>query len=133
MKVLKRIDTVVERRLLINWRVCPDVAATRVPPPFEPQIVNGYAIVGLCLIRLGSTRPSGLPTWTGVSTENVAHRIAVQRATSTGIERGVYIPRRDTDSWLTVAAAGRVFPGAHHRASFTVNENDGRYDRRRRP
>ena len=41
---------------------------------------------------------------------------------------GVYIPRRDTDSRLSVLLGGRLFPGEHHRAHLDVTEGDGRYD-----
>jgi hypothetical protein len=41
-----------------------------------------------------------------------------------GTESGVYIPRRDTDSRLTVVLGGRAFPGVHSRARFTVAETD---------
>jgi hypothetical protein len=34
----------------------------------------------------------------------------------------VYIPRRDSDSAVSVIAGGRLFPGEHHRASFDVRE-----------
>jgi hypothetical protein len=34
----------------------------------------------------------------------------------------VYIPRRDTQSRLTTLLGGRVFPGAHHHARFSVTE-----------
>jgi hypothetical protein len=58
----------------------------------------------------------------GLRTENAAHRIAVEWDTPDGPARGVYIPRRDTSSWATVIAGGRLFPGEHHRARFAVDE-----------
>ncbi len=36
---------------------------------------------------------------------------------------GVFIPRRDTSSLLNTLVGGRVFPGVHHRASFSVKES----------
>ena len=44
----------------------------------RPQLVEGRAVAGICLIRLGSLRPKGLPASLGVTTENAAHRIAVE-------------------------------------------------------
>jgi hypothetical protein len=41
-------------------------------------------------------------------------------------QEGVFIPRRDTNSQLNYLLGGRVFPGEHHRAEFTVSDNDGR-------
>ena len=40
---------------------------------------------------------------------------------------GVYIPRRDTNSRLNSLAGGRVFPGIHHHARFTVVEHNDHY------
>ena len=43
------------------------------------------------------------------------------------VREGVFVPRRDTSSWLNFALGGRLFPGVHHHARFDVDENDGRY------
>lgn len=115
---------VVERRLLVNYRVDPEVVARTLPPPFRPQVVGDLAVAGICLIRMGSLRPRGFPARMGVRSENAAHRVAVEWDTDHGVERGVYIPRRDTDAALNVLVGGRLFPGEHHRARFDVHETD---------
>lgn len=62
----------------------------------------------------------------GISSENAAHRVAVDWTSGDGSPRtGVYIPRRDTNSSLVLMAGGRVFPGHHHKARFDV-QDDGR-------
>jgi hypothetical protein len=82
--------------------------------------------VGICLIRLEQIRPAGLPRMLGLSSENAAHRIAVEWTDPAGIQReGVYIPRRDTGSFLNRVAGGRVFPGEHHPARFSVLDIGG--------
>jgi hypothetical protein len=116
------MSSVIERRLLVNYRVDPEVAARLLPAPLRPQLVNGWAVAGICLIRLGRLRPSWMPGWAGMRTENAAHRVAVEWDGMSGRQSGVYIPRRDSDSVATVLAGGRLFPGAHHRASFDVRE-----------
>ena len=116
------MSSVIERRLLVNYRVDPDVAAPLLPAPLRPKLVNGWAVAGICLIRLGRLRPSRLPGWAGMRTENAAHRIAVEWDGAGGRRSGVYIPRRDSDSMATVLAGGRLFPGEHHHASFDVRE-----------
>jgi hypothetical protein len=55
------MSSVIERRLLVNYRVAPEVAAGLLPAPMRPQLVNGWAVAGICLIRLGRLRHSGLP------------------------------------------------------------------------
>src|SRR5215469_18843154 len=69
---------VIKRRFLINFRVQPEVMKGILPPPFELKLHRGYAIAGICLIRLESIRPWGLPGFIGLSGENAAHRVAVQ-------------------------------------------------------
>lgn len=116
------MSSVIERRLLVNYRLDPEVAARLLPTPLRPHLVNGWAVAGICLIRLGQLRPGWVPGWAGMRTENAAHRVAVEWDGTGGRQSGVYIPRRDTDSVVTVLAGGRLFPGEHHRASFDVRE-----------
>lgn len=121
------IKGVIERRILANYRVDPEVLRRFLPPPFRPQLVGDYGVAGVCLIRLRDVRPKALPCAPGIGSENAAHRVAVVWDEN-GIERnGVYIPRRDTDSILNHMAGGRLFPGVHHLAEFTVEEDDRRY------
>jgi hypothetical protein len=116
------MSSVVERRLLVNYRVDPDTAASVVPPPMRPQLVGGWAVAGICLIRLGQLRPGWLPSWAGLRSENAAHRIAVEWDGPRGRSTGVYISRRDSGSITNVLAGGRLFPGEHSLARFDVRE-----------
>jgi hypothetical protein len=117
----------IERRILVNYRVDPDALSAVLPQPFRPALVGEYGIAGICLIRLGGIRPAGLPAAMGVTSENAAHRVAVEWDTDDGPVGGVYIPRRDTSSRLGALLGGRVFPGWQHRARFQVDEGDGCY------
>jgi uncharacterized protein YqjF (DUF2071 family) len=116
----------IRRRLLVNFRADPAVVQRLLPAPFRPKLHAGQAIVGVCLIRLEEIRPSGLPAMLGLASENAAHRMTVLWTDDAHAEReGVYIPRRDTGSWLNRLAGGRIFPGEHHPARFDVRD-DGR-------
>ena len=117
------IRGIIDRRILVNYRVDPRVLAPLLPPPFRPMVVRGAGIVGICLIRLKRVRPAYLPPWLGISSENAAHRMAVEWDDTGVVREGVYIRRRDTNSWLNVLAGGRIFPGVHHHARFVVNES----------
>lgn len=158
----------IDRRILLNYRVAADAMAAVLPEPFEPLTVDGYAVGGICLIRLRDLRPRGLPAAVGVGSENAAHRVAVEwereDSTAAGSARedstaadgaredstaadgvredstaasgareegslaeGVYVPRRDTSSWLFAASGGRLFSDHHSLATFDVTEGDGRY------
>jgi hypothetical protein len=122
------IDSTIERRVLVNFRVEPTVLEQMLPAPFRPSVVHGWAVGGICLIRLAQVRPATAPRWTGLATENAAHRFGVEWDTPDGPCRGVYIPRRDTDSALTAALGGRVFAGLHERARFDVTDDGERLE-----
>lgn len=113
---------IIDRRILVNYRVDPDVLAHVLPPPFEPKCVHGFGIAGICLIRLKQIRPRFFPAPLGITSENAAHRIAVQWMADGQLREGVYIPRRDTSSHLSTLVGGRLFPGVHHIAKFTVDD-----------
>src|SRR5687767_10396817 len=116
------IRGVIDRRILVNYRVDRGVLAATLPAPFRPKLHRGHGMVGICLIRLRGVRPRFVPSWLGVSSENAAHRTAVEWDDGGRVREGVYVRRRDTDSRLNALAGGRVFPGIHSRAAFTVRE-----------
>lgn len=120
----QRINCTIERRLLVNYRIDPDLVAEQLPSPLRPQVVHGWAVGGVCFIRLANTRPAYLPRFLGIRSENVAHRYAVEWDDQNETRTGVYVPRRDTDSLLTSIAGGRLFPGRYHLAQFSVVEED---------
>lgn len=96
----------------------------QLPARFTPKLQNGYAVAGICLIKLEHIRPKRVPAAFGVSSENAAHRIAVTWQDEKGIQQeGVFIPRRDTDSLINSLFGGHLFPGEHHRALFDVSES----------
>ena len=122
------IRGIIDRRILVNYHVDPSVLAPLLPDPFRPKTVHGVGMVGICLIRLQKVRPAFLPSWFGISSENAAHRTAVEWDDNGTVRDGVYVRRRDTDSWLNSLAGGRLFPGIHHHAKFTVQESADRFE-----
>ncbi|MEO5929204.1 MAG: DUF2071 domain-containing protein [Candidatus Kapaibacterium sp.] len=123
------IQGIIRRRLLVNFRVNADVMRRFLPAPFRPKLYDGHAIAGICLIRLEGIHPAGMPEFIGISSENAAHRIAVEWTDGNGGNlEGVFIPRRDTGSRLNYIAGGRLFPGVHHFASFTITDDGAHID-----
>jgi len=122
------IQGVIRRRILVNYRVDPGVMQLQLPSRFRPKLHAGYAIAGICLIRLERIRPRFVPGALGVSSENAAHRMAVCWQDAGADREGVFIPRRDTGSTLNHLAGGRLFPGEHNHARFTVCEDRGAID-----
>src|SRR4051794_28662167 len=120
---LPTIQGIIRRRILANFRIDPQIMQRHIPTRFRPKIQNGYAVAGICLIRLEHIRPKLMPEIVGLSSENAAHRVAVLWDDDGTIREGVFISRRDTDSKLNQLLGGRVFPGEHHHASFKVSES----------
>ncbi|MGB0373216.1 MAG: DUF2071 domain-containing protein [Opitutales bacterium] len=121
------ISGVIRRRILLNYRVSPEVAQQVLPEGFRPKVYRGYAIAGVCLIRLEELRPKGMPALIGISCENSAHRIAVEWEGHDGrLMDGVFVPRRDTNTRFMSWAGGRIFPGAHHFSQFQIVDEGGR-------
>ena len=120
------MDSVVKRRLLVNYRIEPAVVAPLLPAGFRPQLVSGWAVGGVCAIRLGSLRPRGLPATLGLTSEGCAHRFAVEWNDGDTVHHGVFIARRESGSRINVLAGDRLFPGRLAPARFDVEESGDR-------
>ncbi len=124
---IKYVRAVMTRRILVNFRVRPEALQAVLPAPFRPKLINGWGLGGICLIKLQHLRPWFLPDFVGTSSENAAHRIAVEWTEAGVIQSGVFIPRRDTNSVVNLLAGGRLFPGAHHFARFQCAETEQQF------
>ena len=121
---LPTIQGVIRRRILANFRVDPKVMQRQLPSRFTPKLHEGFAVAGICLIRLEHMRPMLMPEIIGLNSENAAHRVAVLWDDDGITREGVFISRRDTNSQLNHLLGGRIFPGEHHQASFSVAESE---------
>jgi hypothetical protein len=124
MSAFRSVEGRIERRLLLNMRVEAGAVSNVLPAPFRPQTVDGWAIAGVCLIRLTGLRPTGVPGIVGLTSENAAHRIAVEWDDHGQIRTGVWIPQRHTSSRLSVALGGLAFSAVHSLATFEVDDSD---------
>ncbi|HKS36706.1 MAG TPA: DUF2071 domain-containing protein [Verrucomicrobiae bacterium] len=122
------VHAVMARRILLNFRVQPDSVAPWLPPPFRPRLIKGWAMAGICLIRLEQMRPAWLPRGCGMASENAAHRIAVEWTENGRAREGVFIPRRDTNSLINRIVGGRLFPGVHHAAAFRCDQRGAQFE-----
>jgi len=118
------LQGIIKRRFLINFRADPRVIQQILPAPFRPKLHRGYAIAGICLIRLEAIRPSWLTAPIGISSENAAHRIAVEYYDRKNIlQEGFFISRRDTSSWVNAFVSRKLVQGKYHRARFEIEES----------
>lgn len=118
----------IDRRILVNYKVEPEVIKRLLPAGMEPLVINGYASAGICLLRLKDMGMRYAPRFLRVTSENAAHRFLVRYVHQGREVRGVYIPRRDTDSFLNIAVAGKIFSWPYYPAHFEVSEEKGLYD-----
>jgi Uncharacterized conserved protein (COG2071) len=86
------IRGIIDRRILVNFKVDAGVLSRFLPAPFRPKLINGAGMAGVCLIRLNHIRPRFLPSFLGISSENAAHRIAVEWDQNGQPKEGVFIP-----------------------------------------
>ena len=118
----------IARRILVNFRAQPQVVQALLPAGLRPKLHQGHAMAGVCLIRLEKLRPRFVSPPLGLSSENAAHRFAVEWEEDGAVREGVFIRRRDTTSLLSTLAGGRLFPGEHHAAIFRVREDSESID-----
>ncbi|MFZ6179930.1 DUF2071 domain-containing protein [Nannocystis pusilla] len=122
MSLLDSIHGIIARRVLLNYRLDPAALRKILPTPFRPKLYRGVGIGGVCMIRFRQLRPRMMPAWVGLSSENAAHRIAVEWEQDGVPHEGVYIPQRNTNSWFNATFGGRVFPGIFVRSRFDTEE-----------
>lgn len=127
MTIIRDVRAQLRRRLLISYRLDPEVASSLLPEGFRPQLIGGSALAGVCVLGLESIRPKWMPGRWGLRSENAAHRIAVEWEAPDGVERGVFIVGRHSSAWHPVLFGGRLFPGVHRKARFRVQESGDRY------
>lgn len=125
---LDMIHGTIERRVLLNYRIDPAALQRALPPPFQPKLYRGFGIGGVCMIHFTDLRPRFAPRWLGLSSQNAAHRIAVEWDQDGQRHEGVFIPRRDTNSRFNRILGGRLFPGIFQRSTFQTREEFSRID-----
>ena len=107
------IRGVIERRLLVTYRLDPVVAKQLLPAPLQSRLIGGHAVAGIALARLGRVRPVGVPAVVGLSWESAMHGIAVEWERAGSLHTGVFVVHRD-------GAGGGRRP--HRSPRFTVDE-----------
>ena len=126
MRPIAQVHAHLRRRLLINYRLDAEYANTLLPQTMRPQLVDGSAVAGVCLVGLERVSPVSNRLG-GVRSENAAHRIAVEWDEQGSTAQGVFIFERHSSSLPSVLFGGRAFPGVHRRARFTTFDTDERH------
>ncbi|MCR9203855.1 MAG: DUF2071 domain-containing protein, partial [Halobacteriovoraceae bacterium] len=102
----------IERRILVNYRIDPNILEKLLPDPFRPRIINGYALGGICLIRFKDMRPQVFPSFMGSTSENGTHRFCIEWDDKGQVRKGVFVMQRFTSSKLHEIGSSLLYPGA---------------------
>lgn len=88
----------LEERYLFNFRVEPEVLASRIPVQWlKPRLINGHGVVSFCILKLEHVRLWPIPEPLGVSTTSCAYRCGVIDVSGSSPQPSVYIAGRSTD------------------------------------
>lgn len=115
------IKGLIERRILVNFRVDPAILARVVPSPFRPKVVAGAGIAGICLIRLSGLRPRWLPRFAGLGNSN-------KRGTGTSQHLNFIRLWRAARSQSPFCLSFFGSENAAHRIAVEWDEPDGKRD-----
>jgi len=121
------IRGVIERRILVNYRVDLGKLDTVLPEPFKGREVgeSGKGIGSICLMRLGDARVRFAPEAFGFSVETATHRISAVRNKNGGTEDCVYVPQRVVSSRFCASMGERLLPAELECGDFRVEERNG--------
>ena len=122
---LPALRAIMDRGILVNYRVDPLILDRLVPRPFRVKRIHCWGLASVLLIRLRNSPPTGGPEALGQTTENATYQVAVQRDEDGIAREGVYILSRHTNSRPNALAEWRIFPGAHELARFNIHECGG--------
>ncbi|MEW6073307.1 MAG: hypothetical protein AB1726_12045 [Planctomycetota bacterium] len=109
-------------RLLLLYRLDPAAAQALLPPSCQPVLERGFAIAGLCYTRLDTAKSRWLPR-RGSPSEHLAVRLAVEFAGKRRSERGTWILRRQTSSWIEARCGDKLLRREYERAEFALGED----------
>lgn len=115
---------VVERRLLVNYRVEVENLDAVLSEPFRGREVggSGMGIGSVCLTRVENARPRFAPGFLGIPVETATHRVYARVEGSD--DHCVYVPRRDVSSGFHAFVMGSLLPTEFDRCEFRTEERD---------
>jgi len=116
---------VVERRMLVNYRVDLGKLDTALPGPFRGREVGETrkGIGTVCLTKVEKARPKFAPERAGLSVRSVTHRVPAEIE---GEGRFcAYVPLRGVSSRLCASVGSHALPAEIRCAEFRTEEKEG--------
>ena len=116
--------------LFAHWAVDVRALRSRVPAPFELDLFDGQAWIGIVPFRMTNVAPRGIPPWRFLSE---FPELNVRTYVKVADRPGVYFFSLDAGSSLAVRGARTLLNLPYHLAAMTVTarENAIDYDSRR--
>jgi hypothetical protein len=116
--------------LFAHWRIDRSVLRSKVPPPFELDLFDGEAWIGIVPFRMTNVGPRGVPSLPWVSE---FPELNVRTYVRVGDRPGVYFFSLDAGSAIAVRAARLLLNLPYHAAlmNVTAKGSDIAYESRR--
>lgn len=110
MAIPRSVHARLVERFIFNFRLSPDALNTQLPAPWlKPQVLNGWAVVSFCILKLDRVMISPLPGFLGFETVSCAYRCGVIDSSGDGPQPSVYITDRNTDLPMIARLAPFIF------------------------
>ena len=112
----------VRGRVVVFYRVEPDVARGLLPSELRPRITAGSAIVVLCYTHLGRLETRFLPHRLATS-HHLAYRVSAEAAGENGPTCSTWVAHRETSSRIGARWNEKVFRHGHGRSRFSIEDD----------
>ena len=116
--------------LFAHWPVNPAALRDKVPAPFQLDLFEGQAWLGIVPFRMTNVAPRGVPPLPWIS---AFPELNVRTYVRVGERPGIYFFSLDAARWLAVRAARTLLNLPYYQASMAVTPEGGRihYESRR--
>lgn len=114
----------IDRRISVFYRLDPTAARGLLPQGLRPRLFRGWALGGVCMLRLARMRPRLLPIPVGLASELAWHRVAVEWDEGGRTLHGHYLLRSETDSRLAPIPGARLVPSPDDCTRIEVRANE---------
>lgn len=119
---------VIDRKVIVQYRVDPDVLALQLPEPYRPRLIRGVGVAGVCVFRVRGFHHRLLPTILQNVSENIVYRVGVEWTEDQKLCAGVYTLRQETSSLLKSTLERRTSWGTRlFHAHIRVDDHEGTY------
>lgn len=121
---IEDVKGVIARRVLITYRIDPVVVSEILPAPMRPKLYERYAIGGVSLIRHHDLQTDFAPFFRLDVTEGAEYHFAVEFDEDGKTRSGVYVVRRESNSFSDRDIFELYYPGGPSHSHFDSVETE---------